>query len=267
MEPMRFDTPGELQIKINIPSGTVRLEASETATTDVVFERVKEPKNLVVRLDPAPGGHRLTIEQKGGKFAFSSGKDLVIGVRCPQGARVEMSSGSADFTAHGRLGAIQFRSGSGDVEFDDVDADVSVKVGNGDVTGGRIGGDLTVNSASGDIRVSAVGGSLSAKSASGDMDVDAIDGSVTITSVSGDVRLGSLRRGTTNLRSVSGDVEIGVAAGTEVFMDVRSTSGDARSDLTAAEGPLDSHPLELKVLSVSGDVRIRRAPARSALSA
>ncbi|MEA2551786.1 MAG: hypothetical protein QOE25_1555, partial [Actinomycetota bacterium] len=206
MEPMMFDTPGDLQIKMNIPSGTIRLDAVETPTTQVTLERVKDPKNLVVRLDPvSSGGHRLTIEQKGSKFGFSSGKDLVIAVRCPLGAGLEMSSGSADLTAHGRLGSIEFRSGSGDVEFDDVDGDVSIKVGNGDLSGGRIGGDLSVSSASGDVRVGAVGGNLAAKSASGDIDIDAIDGSVAVTSVSGDVRLGSLRRGSTNLRSVSGD--------------------------------------------------------------
>ncbi|MEA2557836.1 MAG: hypothetical protein QOG88_1374 [Actinomycetota bacterium] len=269
MEPMTFETPGDLLVKINIASGTIRLDAADTTTTEVSIERVKDPKNLVVRLDPdAGGGHRLSIEQKGGKFGFSSGKDLVIAIRCPLGTRLEMASGSADLTAHGRLGGIDFRSGSGDVEFDDVDGAVSVKVGSGDLVGGAVGGDLTMNSASGDVRIASVAGTLSARSASGDMDVDAVDGSVTVTSVSGDVRLGSLLRGTTNIRSVSGDVEIGVAAGTKVFLDVRAASGDARSDLTSVDGQSgEGRPLELKVLTVSGDIRIRRAPARTPVHA
>jgi hypothetical protein len=267
MDPMTFDTPGELLIKINVPGGTVSLDATQTSTTEVRFERVKDPKNLVVRLDPFADGHRLTIEQKGGKFGFSNGKDLVLAVRCPVGARLEMSSGAADIVARGRLGGIEFKSGAGDVEFDDVDGGVSVKVGSGDLVGGTVGGDLTMNSASGDVRVGSVGGNLASKSASGDLDVGAVGGSVTVTSVSGDVRLGSLRQGTTNIRSVSGEVEIGVAVGTEVYLDVRAASGDARSDLTSVDGPADpgsdARKLELKVLTVSGDIRIRRAPVQT----
>jgi len=265
MEPMSFETPGGLLVKINIPAGTVRLDAVDTSTTQVSFERVKHPENLVVRLDPVGGGgHCLSIEREGGKFGFSNGKDLVLEVRCPAGARLEMSSGAADVTAHGRLGGVEFRSGSGDVAFDDVDGDVTVKVGSGDLVGGAVSGDLIMNSASGDVRVASVGGTLVARSVSGDLEVEAIDGSVTVTSVSGDVHLGSLLHGTANIRSVSGDVEIGVAEGTEVFMDVRAASGQARSDLTVVEGPTkQARVLELKVLTVSGDIQIRRSPART----
>ncbi len=269
MEPMTFDTPGKLLVKINIRSGTVRLDAAETTTTVVSFDREKDPKDLVVRLDPVGGGgHRLSIEQKGGKFGFSGGKDLVLAVKCPIGSSLEMSSGAADVSAQGRLGGIEFRSGSGDVTFDDVDGSVMVKVGSGDLKGGAIEGDLTMNSASGDIRVASVGRDLAARSASGDIAIGAVDGSVSVTSVSGDVQVGSLLRGITNIRSVSGDVEIGVAQGTTVDMDVRATSGEARSDLTAMEGPTkDGRSLVLKVLTISGDIRISRAPARSPVSA
>ena len=84
-----------------------------------------------------------------------------------------------------------------------------------------------------------------------------------MTSVSGDVAFRSLIQGDAQVRSVSGDVEVGVASGTQVFLDLVARAGDARSDLDMMQVPgTAEHMLELKVVTVSGDIRVRRAPAR-----
>ncbi len=45
-------------------------------------------------------------------------------------------TGSADLEITGRIGSLDFRSGSGDVRFDDVDGEVDAKMASGDVVGG-----------------------------------------------------------------------------------------------------------------------------------
>jgi DUF4097 and DUF4098 domain-containing protein YvlB len=266
MEPLTFDTPNGLLAQVEIPSGTLAVETSDSARTELIFNRVKNPKDLQVRLDEAGKGHRLTVTYKGPKFGLFTGADIDLTLRCPRGTRVEMASGSADLSVRGTIGAIDFKTGSGDVSFHDADGDVRVKVGSGDVHGSRVGGGLTMLGASGDVDVDSVAGDTVVKTASGDVQIAAIDGDVTLTSVSGDVQIGSLRQGRTQIRSVSGDVQIGVAAGTEVFLDVSATSGDARSDLAMVDAPDGGGPmLELKVATVSGDITIRRTAARDRL--
>ena len=95
-----------------------------------------------------------------------------------------------------------------------------------------------------------------------------MDAGVNVTTVSGDVRLGSIVAGETVVRTVSGDAELGVAAGARVFLDLNTTSGDASSDLELGQddGAADVD-LSVRVSSVSGDIRVRRAPAREQRSA
>jgi hypothetical protein len=102
-----------------------------------------------------------------------------------------------------------------------------------------------------------------AKTVSGDLEVEALDGSASVTSVSGDVVFRSLIKGEAQIRSVSGDVEVGVASGTQVFLDLAARAGEAHSNLDMVEAPVsEDQLLELKVHTVSGDIRVRRAPAR-----
>jgi DUF4097 and DUF4098 domain-containing protein YvlB len=134
-------------------------------------------------------------------------------------------------------------------------------VASGDVAAGTIAGDLTFHSASGDAMVTNVGGGLVARTASGDVHVGMVGTSAQAVTVSGDIEIGSLSVGTTNLRSVSGDVDVGVARGVGVYLDLMSTSGDVSSELEDGDGA-GAPDVELTIASVSGDVRVRRAPVR-----
>lgn len=264
MDPFTFTTPSSLHVQVKIPSGILRVRTdAESDATELVFERVKDPKDLNIRLDETGAGHRLVIEHRGSKLGLFSGADIVLTLRCPARATIEMSGGSADLSVQGEIGGIDFSSGSGDVAFEDCAGEVRVKVGSGDVVGGRVGGAFSMHGASGDVSLAAVAGSFEVKTASGDVGVRAIDGDVSLTSVSGDIDLASLRDGRAQIRSVSGDVHVGVAAGTDVYLDLHATNGDTRSDLNMVEGPVEGgRTLELKVATVSGDIRVGRAPAR-----
>ncbi len=264
METQTFTTPDGLFLAVEIPAGMIEVHAADTAETTLEIDWDRDPKDIVVRFDPLPGkGHRLHVEYRGKKFGWF-GRELNVVARVPHDTTVEASTGSADLTVRGRVTSITYRTGSGDLSFDEVIGDVTAKLASGDLEGGTVGGDLTMHGASGDVRVAGVAGMLTTRSASGDVRAAAVDGSVQITTVSGDVELGSLVSGEASIRAVSGDVEVGVAAGTRVFLDVASTSGEASSDLPmeGTESP-NAPDLTLRVSTVSGDIQVRRAPARA----
>ena len=258
-----FETPGSIALVIDVPSGDVHVRATDTEQTHVRIDDARD-RDFEVTSDPWTGGEqRVQIRYRGKRSWFGS-SEAAIEVECPLGSTVTMTTESADLSIDGRVGALQVRGGAGELDFGEVERELVVKTASGDVTGGTVGGDLTHQSASGEVRVRRVGGDMVAKTASGDLEIDVLEGSASVTSVSGDVVLRSVSGGEAEIRSVSGDVEVGVAPGTGVFLDLSATSGEVRSDLEMMDGPSGDGPtLDLKVITVSGDIRVRPASSRS----
>jgi DUF4097 and DUF4098 domain-containing protein YvlB len=155
-----------------------------------------------------------------------------------------------------------FRTGSGEIRFEDVAGDVRLACASGDIEGGSVGGHLTFKGASGDIEVREIAGGATVRSASGDIRIGRLDGSSTITVGSGDIELRDVGPGTVNVRAISGDVKAGVREGLGVWMDVSSTSGDVSSVLETdrrADADPSRPELELTLNTVSGDVDVARA--------
>jgi DUF4097 and DUF4098 domain-containing protein YvlB len=265
MEPITYPTPGSIRLSMELPSGTIDVSSSDTSETVLTIEGERDPDDFTVRFEPGSGQvHHLHVAYRGRKLGLRS-RDLHVDVRVPVACEIEATSGSADLDVRGGVRSIGFRSGSGDLRFDDVDADLDVKTASGDVQGSEVGGDATSHGASGDLHLSRVGGRLVVRTASGDIGIDQLDGGANLTTVSGDVRIRTLAVGDVAVRSVSGDVELGVAAGQRVFLDLRTSSGDASSDLEIGQADGDTDvDLTLRVASVSGDIRIRRTSAREA---
>jgi DUF4097 and DUF4098 domain-containing protein YvlB len=258
-----FPTRGRLQLELRIPAGSIRIKATDTTTTTLSVSGERDPDDLrIVFDDSSADEQRLSIEYKerGKRFGWR-GTELRVDMTVPTGTLLTCDTGSADLEIAGRIGSLDFRSGSGDVRFDDVDGEVSVKVASGDLKGGNIGSRFSFTSASGDSRVRDVGGDVSGNSASGEMSFGVARGSVRLATVSGDVEIGSVSTGSTTVRSVSGDVEIGVARGTRVYLNLGSTAGSTVTelDMSEATGGRGGADLELQVGTVSGDIRVVRA--------
>jgi hypothetical protein len=261
-----FDTPGHVRAGIKIPSGRIAVRATERTTAHVRVEGERDPGDVRVSLDPLPdGGHQLSVEFRGKRTfgLLSLGRELDVDLEVPAGTDLVADAGSADLVCEGLLGSIEYRTGSGDVRFEAVTGNVTTKSGSGDIDGHSVGGDLSVHSASGDVAIGSVAGSATVRTASGDLRLGPIGRNVQVITVSGDVDLTSIGSGWAKVRAVSGDIDVGVAPGISVYLDISSTSGDVRSDLDAGGAPATGvADLELTATSVSGDISIRRAPAR-----
>lgn len=272
----RFDTPGSLAIRIRTGGGTVTIDATESPETEVTLEPLRDDdvtREAIaaarVELVERAGGHELVVElpkKSGftldfGAMQFGRGPKVAIGIRCPHGADIELTSSSADLDASGRLGTFAVKTASGDSVVDEV-ASLSVTSASGDAQARRVNGRAQVNTASGDVRIDLVQGPVTVNTVSGDITVRDARGPVTLQSVSGDQSIDGICAGEARLNSVSGDVRAGVRPGVKLYIDANSVSGDLTSELGVNESAPTSENdpvVPLRVKTVSGDVMILRS--------
>jgi hypothetical protein len=75
--------------------------------------------------------------------------------------------------------------------------------------------------------------------------------------VSAGIRIREAHQGTVDLGSTSGSIAVGVRRGTLTWLDVSSTGGRVRSDLTEDAGDAGDGPLlTLRAHSVSGGIHL-----------
>jgi DUF4097 and DUF4098 domain-containing protein YvlB len=271
-----FSTPRPLTVNVKLPRGSVEVETADVLETTVELngstERAREQiERSVIRLDQGGEGDELLVDADPDDFGWSAGRfkisisfdrrdDVHVKVRAPHGTSLAATTGSADIRASGRFGEVQTKTGSGDVSVEEVERDAAIKVASGDVKLERVGGSLKVQTAAGDVAAGPVGGEAEVKTAAGDVSLDEVGGSVTINSASGDLRVGAVTKGSVELKSVSGDMLVGVRKGSRVWMDVKTVTGDATSELdTGAEDDGEGPLVELKATAMSGDIKIVRA--------
>jgi DUF4097 and DUF4098 domain-containing protein YvlB len=262
-----FHTPGPLTLSVRVPAGAIEIETTETTETEVELEpidrnaaEVIEGATIDLRGRP-DAGHELVVEIEERRFlVFSTAPRVRVRIRCPHGADLDVKTVSADVRCDGRLGAAAVKSVSGDITLPDVGGDARIKSVSGDVRLSQVGGVVQVQTVSGDVSADAAGGTVSITTVSGDLTVHEAGHSVTTKSVSGDQFVGAVKAGAT-CQSVSGDVHVAIPRGTQVYIDANSRSGDVTSELEPSEGggEPDGEVAELRVKTMSGDIRIARA--------
>ncbi len=265
METTTYNTPDELRVEVRVPAGHVTVLAKDTDVTTLEIAGVKNPDDLVISFGESSQGHRLVIEQrKKGIFNVSFTRGVEVRLTVPQQTKLEVKGGSTDLAVDGTIAAVDFNSASGDASLDEVTGDAFAKVASGDLSVNTVGGALTFHSASGDVRADKVAGKLVARTASGDVEVGLVNNQANITTVSGDVRLANLIEGSVNLQAVSGDIEVGIAPGSNVYLDLSSLSGSTKSDLPISDSPTPApadktNTASVKAATISGDIMVRHS--------
>jgi hypothetical protein len=261
-----FETSGPVALVLRVNAGDVELTTTDGAQARVEVEPLNDAaRELIDETRIELRGRELLVEAPGRRsvFGFRS-PEFRVAVEAPSGSDARVKVVSADVDGRGSWAQVELRTASGDVRFDQV-TDLRVDSASGGVELESAGGDVTVHAASGDVRLGRVGGTVSVHLASGDMSVREAAGSVDARSASGDLTVASVAAGSVELQSASGDVSVAVLRGSRVWIDAESVSGSTSSELELSdaaprdesepEGPL----VEIRVRSVSGDVRIGRA--------
>lgn len=264
-----FHTPEPIELELRVPSGTVEVEAAETLETTVELvpmgdDDASRDAVEAARVVLEDGRLRVDVpEQKVWGISFGRGAQVRLRVRTPAGARVLLSTRSADARLRGRLARLEAKTTSGDLEVEQVDGDAAVRSVSGDLDIGRVAGELEFASTSGDATVDRAEGPLQANTTSGDVSVREAESSARVKTISGDQRIRAVSQGEVDLRSVSGDIVVGVRQGSRVWVDANSVSGTLRSDLDLSESRPEGEGamVELRARTVSGDLRVARAEA------
>jgi len=266
-----YPTPEPIQLILRIPAGRIEIAATDTRETTVEVRRsggratgqeAEDDVRIEFRDSRRGPGQLLAVVDRNRHGWFARHAAYLVRIETPSGADVHAVTASAAVAGTGSFGSVNVRTASGEVAFDDVTDRVSIKSASGDVRVRDVKGPAELASTSGDIHVGAAAGRVSASLVSGDFKVDDAAQGVTARTVSGDLSIQAVASGEVDLNTVSGDALIAVRPGKRIWMDVRSTSGHTSCDLDAdgdARGAAAAD-VDIRVKTVSGDVRITRAP-------
>ena len=218
-------------------AGTIAISNVAGLVTVAGWDRAEvritgELENGVERLDVRKDGNRLVVRvmlPRGGSLRDGEAR-LTLNV--PRGAKLEISTVSAQ---------VESTRVSGDQRVNSVSGDVGLEVA---------GGGTEVKTVSGDVVLRGTGqaGRVRVSSVSGDVRYDRGAGSLEASTVSGDLTLGLGSTPSLRLRSTSGDIRVSAASERGSGVDVESVSGDVTLNLKAPAG------LEFEAESFSGDI-------------
>ncbi|MBY5162450.1 DUF4097 family beta strand repeat-containing protein [Salsipaludibacter albus] len=286
-----FDTTGPVRARIDLGLGALHLHAGQSTTTTVEV-RPSDPSEP----DDVDAAARTTVELDGDQLVVRGpdrqglplvrswvrrgwGGSIDVTIDLPEGSALELSAGSGDVDATGRLGNCRIRTGLGSIRLEATDA-LDCKSGAGGimvdrVTGGAdvttasgrvelasVTGDAVVRNSNGATRLGRVDGHLRVKAANGPIEVGVATGSIVAKSANGDVVVDEVASGNVVLETHVGDVEVGIPVGTAAWLDLDATAGTVRNDLAAADAPTeDGARVEVRARTTLGQVLVRRPRA------
>ena len=264
-------TPTPPRLDLRIPAGMIEVELEARDTTTVELTAISGGDAAQAAIDATRQELRTTgampevivhcPEKPGRLRGFGRQPELRLRVIAPLGSIVRVSSLTADIECSAGAHEVACKTISGEITVGDATGAVKIDSTSGDLRTGQVGGPLQAGSISGDIAAGAIGAESRARTMSGDVRIAAAAGSVRASSMSGDIEIGTLIAGEADLSSMSGDIRAAVAPGVRVYLDLKTLSGDARSELDAGIDAPSGPQLTLKASTKSGDVTVSRAAA------
>src|SRR5215218_2974424 len=161
-----------------------------------------------------------------------------------------------------QAGAVQLRTGVGDLTVEQDGGDAELTTGSGSVRIDHIDGEAVVKNSNGDTWIGEVTGNLQVNAANGRISVDRARETVAAKSANGDVRLGEVAHGAVLAQTAFGKVEIGIRDGVAAWLDLNTRFGNVHNDLDAAERPESGEDaVEVRARTAFGDITVHRSSA------
>ncbi|WP_433799207.1 DUF4097 family beta strand repeat-containing protein [Actinomycetospora sp. CA-084318] len=296
--------PAELVVEIDAGRVDVRLDATDAVTVDVVADREGAPgwvqglaglvdaagglerrfgvdlsavAGLGVRRDESPEERaaravaETTVEWTDGALHVRSPREvalrtipLSVTVHAPASSALTVRAGAAPVDVAGLPGTVEIAT-TGAVSLDRVAERSRIRCGAGDVTVGRVDGALRVKGGAGDVFLDEVHAGVEVVTGSGSVTAGRVDADLAVRCGSGDVTVRDASGGDLDLSTGAGSVRVGVHAGVDASVDLRSAAGTAASDLpvtpTRPEGDASSGTVRIRGRAAAGDTRVVRAGA------
>ena len=284
-----FDTPEPISVTVELGVGDLRVVAGDRADT-VVEVRPSDP----AKKGDVTAAEQTRVEYSGGRLLIKApknwrrytplggGDSVDVQVELPAGSQLRGETGVAALRCQGRLGECHYKTGLGDIQLDQAGA-VQLRTGMGDVAVERAAGDAEVTTGSGSLRVDRIDGAAVVKNSNGDIWIGEVTGNLRVNaangrisvgracetvaakSANGDVRLGEVAHGTVDAQTAMGKVEIGIRDGVAVWLDLNTRYGNVHNNLDAAERPGPGEDaVEVRARTSVGDITISRSVANDA---
>jgi hypothetical protein len=190
---------------------------------------------------------------------------LHVTVHAPADGAVTVHAGAAPVEVAGRPGPVEIGT-TGGVTVEEVVARSSVRCGAGDVSVGRVAGVLRVKGGAGGVTLHEVTAPVEVVTGSGSVTADLVAADLVVRCGSGNVTVRDASAGNVDLTTGAGAVRVGVHAGVEASVDLRSAAGSASSDLpvtsTRPEGTsatTTAAPLRIRGRASAGSARVQSA--------
>ena len=172
----KFETPGQVRIRVDNVAGLVEIETHDAPTTEV---RVAPLNDAAAELasrarisEHAFGsGHEVIVEipHERKRNWFGHTQEIGVWVRVPSGAELEVSTVSAPLNASGRYGRAELHTVSGEIRIEEITGQATIRTVSGNLEVGSVGDVADVQSASGDVRIDVAGAGGRVSTASGDI--------------------------------------------------------------------------------------------------
>jgi hypothetical protein len=283
-----FDTPEPISVTVELGVGDLRIVASDR--TDTMVE--VRPSDAAKKAD-VTAAEQTRVEYAGGRLLIKApkswrqftwrggGESIDVQVELPAGSHLRGETGVAALRCQGRLGecryktgvgdiqleragAVQLRTGAGDLNVGTADGDAELSTGSGSVRIDRIDGAAVVKNSNGDTWIGEVTGNLRVNAANGRISVDRARETVAVKSANGDVRLGEVAHGAVIAQTAMGKVEIGIRGGVAAWLDLNTRFGNVHNDLDAVERPESGEDaVEVRARTSFGDITINRSVANA----
>ena len=281
-----FDTPEPISVNAELGVGDLRIVASDRTDTTVEVRPSDAAKKADVtaaeqtRVEYAGGRLLIKAPKSWRQFTWRGGGESVdVQVELPAGSHLRGDTGVAALRCQGRLGecryktgvgeiqleragAVQLRTGAGDITVGKADGDAELTTGSGSVRIDRIDGAAVVKNSNGDTWIGQVSGNLRVNAANGRISVDRARETVAAKSANGDVRLGEVAHGAVLAQTAMGKVEIGIRDGVAAWLDLQTRFGNVHNDLDATARPEPGEDaVEVRARTSFGDITINRSVA------
>lgn len=269
MTTQTFALDGPINLRAWLGRGTLTVTAIDEATEASVTLTDRDPAgDAVSRITVAMRGRTLEVlAPREGGLADVLG-DLMLRnepgtvdaeIVVPAGTAMQLSTFTADITLVGRSAGADVATAAGAIVLDHVDGDLRLRFGRSQGRVERVSGDVVVRSGSGDVSLGQIDGNLEVATGSGEVTADVVRGSVRARAGSGGLRLAAAH-GSVDFTCGSGPLSVGLPAGVAVQLDVKTGSGQVRSDLPIEDQRTGSGPsIAIRARTGSGDVYLFRA--------
>ncbi|MFI6072072.1 DUF4097 family beta strand repeat-containing protein [Actinoplanes sp. NPDC051343] len=276
-----YDTPAPISVSLGLgfAAATVHVVAEARGDTEVDVRPAKAGRSADRKI-----AEQTVVEFADGVLSLRAPKVGVVGrhgaidvtLKLPEGSAVHGETGMGEVTSRGRLGEFRFVSGYGDIRVDDASV-LRVESSSGDLAVGRADraeivvrdgtvqvevadGPVTAETSNGDIQIGEARGEVRATSENGRVEVGRALGDVIARTVNGNIRIGEARGGEVRLDSSDGSLDIGLAEGVAARLDLDTTGGRLRNELTNSPAPAaGSGTISVRMRTSNGDIVVRRA--------